>query len=68
MQYCNLGSTGIMFSSLWPGAMLFGARGNAGHDDSFNIIDGERVLARACGRSRGPTKSATDPAGSVLQR
>jgi hypothetical protein len=64
MQYRNLG---IKVSSLWLGAMLLGAWGNAGHDDSVKIIYGEPVLARAWGRRRAPAKSATFPAGTVLQ-
>ncbi len=38
MKYRNLGSTGVEVSALCLGAMMFGAWGNADHDDSVRII------------------------------
>jgi aryl-alcohol dehydrogenase-like predicted oxidoreductase len=38
MKYRNLGSTGIKVSPLCLGAMMFGAWGNADHEDSIRII------------------------------
>jgi Aldo/keto reductase family len=38
MEYRTLGGTGVKVSSLCLGAMMFGAWGNADHDDSVSII------------------------------
>jgi aryl-alcohol dehydrogenase-like predicted oxidoreductase len=38
MEYHSLGKTGIKVSPLCLGAMMFGAWGNADHDDSIRII------------------------------
>jgi aryl-alcohol dehydrogenase-like predicted oxidoreductase len=38
MQYRTLGRTGVKVSPLCLGAMMFGAWGNADHDDSISII------------------------------
>ncbi|MFH8665467.1 aldo/keto reductase [Streptomyces anulatus] len=37
-EYRNLGRTGVRVSPLALGTMMFGARGNADHDDSVRII------------------------------
>jgi aryl-alcohol dehydrogenase-like predicted oxidoreductase len=38
MEYRNLGRTGVKVSPLCLGAMMFGAWGNADHDDSIDIV------------------------------
>src|ERR1700743_1232416 len=38
MEYRSLGRTGVQVSPLCLGAMMFGAWGNADHDDSIRII------------------------------
>src|SRR3954469_9141176 len=38
MQYRTLGRTGIKVSPYCLGAMMFGAAGNPGHEDSIRII------------------------------
>jgi len=39
MDYRNLGRTGVKVSPLCLGAMMFGAWGNADHDESIRIVD-----------------------------
>jgi aryl-alcohol dehydrogenase-like predicted oxidoreductase len=61
MQYRALGKTGIKVSPYCLGAMMFGALGNADHDDSIRIIHraldaGINFIDTADGYSRGESE------------